>query len=123
MAYDLKLADRIRAALAGRKDVVEKQMFGGIAFMIRGHMSCGVIGSTLMIRIDVADQEAFLREPGARPMDFTGRPMHGFLYVDGPRIATTAALRKWVGRATAHAESKPKKTKKKPSPRQKVKQV
>ena len=116
MAYDLNLAERIRAALAEREDVVEKQMFGGIAFMVRGHMSCGVIGSSLMVRVDAADQEAFLREPGARPMDFTGRPMPGFLYVDGPGIATTPALRRWVGRAAAHAESKPKKAKKKPSP-------
>jgi TfoX/Sxy family transcriptional regulator of competence genes len=123
MAYDLNLAERIRAALAGRKDVVEKQMFGGIAFMIRGHMSCGVIGSTLMVRIDAADQDAFLREPGARPMDFTGRPMHGFLYVDAPGIATTATLRKWVDRATAHAESKPRKTRKKSSQRRKAARV
>jgi TfoX/Sxy family transcriptional regulator of competence genes len=122
MAYDLNLAKRIRATLAVREDVVEKQMFGGIAFMIRGHMSCGVIGSTLMVRIDAADQEALLREPGARPMDFTGRPMHGFLYVDALGIATTAALRKWVGRATAYAESKPRKTKK-PSSRWKGSRV
>jgi len=120
MAYDMKLAARIRTALAGRRAVVEKEMFGGIAFMIRGHMSCGVMGSKLMVRVDVADQEAFLREPGARPMDFTRRPMHGFLYVDGPGIATTAALRKWVGRATVHAESKPRKTKKKPPPGRKA---
>ncbi len=120
MANDAKLADRIRAALEAREDFVEKQMFGGVAFMIRGHMSCGVVGSTLMVRISPEDQEQLLREPGARPMDFTGRPMHGFLYVDPPGISTTTSLRKWVGRATAYAESKPKKVKKKPlAPRRK----
>ena len=119
MAYDLKLAARIRTALAGRKDVVEKEMFGGIAFMVRGHMSCGVVGSNLMVRVDTADHEALVREPGARPMDFTGRPMPGFLYVEGLGTATTAALRRWVDRATAHAEAKPKKAKKS-SPRRKT---
>jgi TfoX/Sxy family transcriptional regulator of competence genes len=115
MAFDEALAARIRTALRGRKDVVEKQMFGGVAFMVRGHMSCGVVGSSLMVRVDPEQEGKFLQEPAVRPMDFTGRPMHGFLFVDPPGIASAASLRKWVGRATAHAEAKPKKVKKKPS--------
>jgi TfoX/Sxy family transcriptional regulator of competence genes len=51
MAYDENLAERVRAALAGRADVVEKRMFGGVAFMVRGHMSCGILASTLMVRL------------------------------------------------------------------------
>jgi hypothetical protein len=119
MAFDEALAARIRAALGGRRDVVEKQMFGGVAFMVRGHMSCGVVGSSLMVRVNPEQEAKFLLEPAVRPMDFTGRPMHGFLFVDPPGIASAASLRKWVGRVTAHAEAKPKKVKKKPStPRQ-----
>jgi TfoX/Sxy family transcriptional regulator of competence genes len=109
MAYDEALAERVRKALATRRDVVERKMFGGVAFMVRGHMSCGILGSSLMVRVDPARESLLLRERGARPMDFTGRPMRGFLYVDAPGIARGAALRKWVGRAVDFAESKPKK--------------
>jgi TfoX/Sxy family transcriptional regulator of competence genes len=111
MAYDEKLAARIRSALEERRDVVEVRMFGGLAFMVRGHMSCGVIGRSLMVRIDAAQEEKLLAETGARPMDFTGRRMPGFLYVDSPGIATTASLARWVDRAATYAETKPRKVK------------
>ena len=87
MAYDERLAERVRGAMGKRKDVVEKKMFGGIAFMVRGHMSCGIVGSSLMVRIDPAREEKMLRERGAKPMDFTGRPMRGFLYVEPAGLA------------------------------------
>ena len=109
MVYDERLAERVRAALAERGDVVEKRMFGGIAFMVHGHMSCGIVGSTLMVRLAPADAEAFMSEPHVRPMDFTGRPMRGFLYVDPDGLKTGARLQKWVDRATAYAEVQPKK--------------
>jgi TfoX/Sxy family transcriptional regulator of competence genes len=109
MVYDERLAERVRAALAERDDVVEKLMFGGIAFMVRGRMSCGIVGSTLMVRLAQVDAEGFLSEPHVRPMDFTGRPMRGFLYVDPDGLKTGAALRKWVDRAAAYAEVQPKK--------------
>ena len=115
MAFDETLARRIRTTLGGHKDVVEKHMFGGVAFMIRSHMSCGVVGSSLMVRVNPDQEAKFLQEPAVRSMDFTGRPMRGFLFVDPPGIASAAALRKWVGRATAHAEARPKKVKKGPS--------
>ncbi len=107
MPFSESLATRIRAALAGRRDVVEKRMFGGVAFMVRGHMSVGVVGDALMVRLAPDDSASFLSEPHVRPMDFTGRPLKGFLYVDPPGIATAATLRRWVGRATAYAESQP----------------
>jgi TfoX/Sxy family transcriptional regulator of competence genes len=106
MAFDEKLAARIRTALENCNDVVEKQMFGGLAFMVRGHMACGVIGSSLMVRVDPAEAGNLLQEPAVRPMDFTGRPMRGFLYVDPPGILRSASLQKWVDRATACAEAK-----------------
>jgi len=77
-------------------------------------LSCGVVGSSLMVRVDPAEAGSLLQKSAVRPMDFTGRPMHGFLFVDPPGITSSASLRKWVGLATAHAEAKPKKAKKKP---------
>jgi hypothetical protein len=109
VAYDETLAERIRTILSTRRDVVERRMFGGIAFMIRGHMGCGIIGSALMVRVDPDEAEALLQKPHARRMDFTGRPMRGFLFVDPPGITTAAALGAWVRRATAWAESQPPK--------------
>jgi TfoX/Sxy family transcriptional regulator of competence genes len=113
MAYDEKLAERVRQALAERDDVVEKRMFGGVAFMVRGHMSCGIVGSTLMVRLAPSDADASLGEPHVRPMDFTGRPMRGFLYVDRDGLKTAAMMQKWVGRATAYAEVRPRKARSK----------
>lgn len=117
MAYDEKLAARIRAALRSRRDVVEKRMFGGVAFMVRGHMSCGIAGRSLMVRVDPAEAERLLSQPHVRPMDFTGRPMRGFLFVDAQGIATSASLRRWLDKALAHAEAKPAKAGKQPGPR------
>jgi TfoX/Sxy family transcriptional regulator of competence genes len=110
MAYDEVLAERIRMALSSRRDVVERKMFGGIAFMIRGHMSCGIVGPALMLRVDPDDEGRLLRLPHVRPMDFTGRPMRGFLYVDPPGVSTPAGLRAWIRRATAWAENQPVKS-------------
>ena len=115
MAFDERLAARVRSALKERNDVVEKHMFGGVAFMVRGHMSCGVAGSSLMVRVDPEHEEKFLEEAAVRPMDFTGRPMRGFLFVDPPGTASVASLTKWVDRATAYAESRPKNVKAKSS--------
>ena len=84
-------------------------MFGGLAFMARGHMCCGLVQSTLMVRVDPRACDRLLLEPGVRPMDFTGRPLRGFLYVDRNGIASAPALRKWVGRALAFADGLPPK--------------
>jgi TfoX/Sxy family transcriptional regulator of competence genes len=109
VAYDEELADRIRRVLAARRDVTERAMFGGLAFMARGHMACGLVGDTLMVRVGPDGDEALLEEPHVRPMDFTGRPLTGFLYVDGPGIETPAALRRWVERATRFVDGLPEK--------------
>ena len=109
MAYDEKLLERIRAALKGRRDITEKYMFGGVAFLVGGRMSCGIQGSSLMLRLDPAEAEALVKAPGARAMDFTGRPMRGFLYVDASAISTAATLGKWVYRAIDYALAQPKK--------------
>jgi len=109
MAYDERLAARVRAALKGQKALAEIKMFGGLCFTLRGNMCCGVLQDDLVLRVDPDDAPRFLREPHARPMDFTGRPMRNFLYVGPKAVATAAGLRKWVGRGLAYASSlKPK---------------
>ncbi|MEW6322562.1 MAG: TfoX/Sxy family protein [Acidobacteriota bacterium] len=109
MAFDETLARRVRAALAGRTDLVEKHMFGGVCFMVRGHMCCGIVGSSLMVRLGAAEADRLADEPHVRPMDFTGTPMRGFLYVDAEGLATPKALGRWVDRSVAFAESQPRK--------------
>ena len=109
MAYDEALADRIRAVLADREDVTERKMFGGIAFMAHGNMCCGVSGEDLMVRLGEDAADGALDEPGARPMDFTGRPMDGYAFVGPAGTATDAALRDWVQRTLAFVDTLPPK--------------
>lgn len=108
MAADDRLLERVRSAL-GRRRVSEKRMFGGVAFLLRGHMCVGVLGSTLVVRMDKDKSDALLAPPHVRPMDFTGGPMPGFLYVDAPAIRTAGGLKKWVDRAVAYASALPPK--------------
>src|SRR5512132_3355102 len=103
MAFDEAVAGRIREALAGAPDVVEKRMFGGIAFMVRGNMCCGVIGDRLMLRVGPVGYEAALSRPHAKPMDFSGRPMKGMVYVEAAGFASAGDLKGWIGRAMAFA--------------------
>jgi len=109
MAYEEQLAIRVRRILAGRRDIEEKAMFGGLAFMARGHMCCGLVNDRLMVRVDQDAYDSLLDAPGVRPMDFTGKPMRGFLYVAGAGISTPKKLHTWVSRALAFAASLPPK--------------
>lgn len=109
MAYDETVAKRVRSALGKTPDVVEKRMFGGIAFMLRGNMCCGVIGDRLMLRVGPGGYEAALSRPHARPMDFTGRPMKGLVYVDPAGFASTGDLEEWIAKAMEFALSLPAK--------------
>lgn len=109
VAYDSALADRVRQALADRSKAEERAMFGGLAFMVRGHMCCGLVGDKLMVRVDPDSYGQLLKEPGAQPMDFTGRPMRGFLFVTGPGISTPARLNAWVSRALEFVARRPAK--------------
>lgn len=98
MAYDEALADRIRAALAGDAAVTEKKMFGGIAFLRHGLMFAGVSGSALMARVGKAQYGDSLARQHVREMDFTGRPMQGYVYVDAPGLESQAQLGFWLSR-------------------------
>jgi hypothetical protein len=108
VAFDEELAQRIRRLLDGQPDVTERKMFGGIGFMVGGNMCCGVIGENLMVRLSPAQAEELLASvPGVRPMDFTGRPMRGWLYVSPTAVAEDADLQEWIGRAEDFASSLP----------------
>ena len=109
MAYDENLADRIRKALAGRKGVTEKNMFGGLSFMLGGNMCCGVVREDLVVRVSPGSYEDALVEPHARPMDFTGRPLQGMVYVGPEGSRDEGALAAWVKRGADFAESLPPK--------------
>jgi TfoX/Sxy family transcriptional regulator of competence genes len=108
MAFDERLADRVRDALAGEEGVTERKMFGGLAFMVDGHMACGIVEDDLMLRLGTEGAEEALERDHVRPMDFTGRPMTGMVYV-APAGLRGPALRAWVGRAVAFARSLPPK--------------
>jgi TfoX/Sxy family transcriptional regulator of competence genes len=108
VAYDENLAARVRTLLADRTDVSERKMFGGLTFMVAGHMCCGVHGDELIVRLRPDDEAAALSRPHARAMDFTTRPMRGFVTV-APEGVTGHALSSWVALAVAHAETQPPK--------------
>lgn len=87
MPYDAGLAEILRGDLAGRSGITEKRMFGGLAFLLGGHMLCGVHPRGAMFRVGKHHEAEALALPGARPMDFTGRPMGGFVDVDEDLVA------------------------------------
>jgi hypothetical protein len=101
VSYDERLAQRIRTCLAGRADVVEKKMFGGLCFMVGGAMCCGLTKTDFMVRVGPDQYDDALAQPHARPMDFTGRPLKGMVYVSPEGIRTEAALARWVRRGLA----------------------
>ena len=115
MAYDEALAARVRAILTkDEREVIAKKMFGGVCFMVRGHMCCGVT-DVLMLRVGKDAHAAALARPHARPMTFTGRPMDGFVFVDPPGIATDKTLAAWLARGTAFVATLPLRVASKPS--------
>ena len=109
MAYDEGVAERLREAYADTRDVAEKRMFGGIAFMVGGHMSCGVVNDTLMVRVGPDLYEDALARPHAREMDFTGKSLKGFVYVDPAGFESDAALASWVNLSVGFVSSLPPK--------------
>ena len=109
MAYDEGVAERLRDLLADYPGVVEKKMFGGLAFMFRGHMLVGIIEGSLMARVGLDAYAKALRQPSVREMDFTGRPMKGYVYVDAAGFDSDADLNKWLALCLAHNRSLPPK--------------
>jgi hypothetical protein len=116
MAYDPDLAHRVREQLAGEDTLVEKAMFGGLAFLLAGHLAVGVAGDELMVRVG-PDADADLEEPHTRPFDLSGRPMKGWRLVSAEGVRTPSQLAGWVGRGVAFARSLPPKGSPARSPR------
>ncbi len=108
MPYDAELAERMRAAMQSRAGVVEKKMFGGYCWMLRGNMLCGVEVGRFMFRVGAQQESHALSLPGARPMDITGKPMKGFVWVDASETAG-AALEAWIDLASRHVGALPPK--------------
>jgi hypothetical protein len=112
MAYDEGLAERMRKMLGDQPGLTEKQMFGGLAFMIGGNMACGVSGKGgMIVRLAAGDTEDALQHAGVRIFDMTGRPMKGWLIVEEQVIAEDEDLRHWVDVGVAYASSLPPKQK------------
>jgi len=110
MAYDEDLANRIRELLTAEPGVVEKKMFGGLAFLIGGNMSVAASGQGgLMVRVDPDDTASLLEEPYAQPFEMRGREMAGWLRVDAAGVESSEALEPWVSRGVAYARSLPAK--------------
>ncbi len=97
MAYSEKLAGRIRESLSPVKKVVEKEMMGGLTFMVNGKMCVGIFRDELMCRIDPKRQNEALEKPGSKIMKFTGRPMKGFIQVDDTGMRTKRDFDYWIG--------------------------
>jgi TfoX/Sxy family transcriptional regulator of competence genes len=114
MAFNEKLADRIREMIAvSHKKVEEKRMFGGLCFMVNGKMCVGVEKERLMVRLDPAKQDEVMEKEGCKPMDFTGKVMKGFVFVDIDALNTKKKLEYWMDLAleynkTAKASKKKK---------------
>jgi TfoX/Sxy family transcriptional regulator of competence genes len=110
MAYDEELAERIRAEIGGEPGFSERKMFGGIAFMVNGNMVCGVVREELMVRVGAPNYEEALARPHAKPMEFTGRPMKGMVFVSPAAFKTEDGLRSWIEAGLGYARTLPPKS-------------
>ena len=109
MPYDAKLAERVRHFLARRKTILEKKMMGGIVFMLRGNLCCGVDKDHLIVRVGPEKYHEALAQPHARPMDITGRPLTGFVLVGPQGHKTEERLQAWILQGIRFATSLPPK--------------
>lgn len=107
MAYSKTLAEKVRDLLGKSDGLTEKQMFGGLAFMLNGNMACGVVGEELMVRVGPERYDDALSERYTRPMDYTGRPLKGMVYVEEDAIAED--LDGWVSKGAEFASTLPPK--------------
>ena len=108
MAYDEHLAQRVRELIAAEDDFTERAMFGGLAFLIGGHMAVSVSHQGgLLLRVDPADTDALLAKPHAAPFEMRGKPMDGWVRVDAAGLTTRRQLARWVSRGVGYARSLP----------------
>ncbi|MFN2275441.1 MAG: TfoX/Sxy family protein [Anaerolineales bacterium] len=111
MGYDRKLAERIAHALKAEPGISEREMFGGIGYMLQGNMACGVINDEMIVRVGPDAWDQRLQEPGVHVFDMTGRTMRGWVVVEAQALATDADLGLWIERALAFVRTLPPKVK------------
>jgi TfoX/Sxy family transcriptional regulator of competence genes len=112
MAYDANLADRIREQVSTTKGLSEQRMFGGLAFLVNGHMAVAASSKGgLLLRCDPVQTEKLATKPGAGRFEMRGKEMDGWLRVDGEAVRTKAQLARWVGVGLSYATSLPPKQK------------
>jgi TfoX/Sxy family transcriptional regulator of competence genes len=110
VAYDEELADRIRDLIGGERQLTEKKMFGGLAFLIGGNMAVAASGQGgVLVRVDPAQSDELVARTNARPMEMRGRAMQGWLRVNSEDLRTKRQLAKWVELGTTYARSLPPK--------------
>lgn len=111
MAYDEGLAERIRSVVGDERRITEKKMFGGVAFLLGGRMFVGIVKDDLMVRVGPERYQEALQGAHVRPMDFTGKPMLGYVYVAPEGVEEEAQLVKWVRLGKLFVATLPEKTK------------
>ncbi|MGD0960173.1 MAG: TfoX/Sxy family protein [Methylomonas sp.] len=114
MACDENLVERIRQELNIMPEYGEKRMFGGVCFTLNGNMLCGVVKDKLMVRVGPSAYDEALKQPHARVMDFSGRPMRGYVFIAGAGLAENESLSYWLGLAVDFVGTLPVKVKPRP---------
>jgi TfoX/Sxy family transcriptional regulator of competence genes len=110
VAYDEDLANRIRELILTERGVTEKEMFGGLAFMVNGNMAVSASGQGgLLLHVDPSETEELLKKPHAQPFEMRGRVMDGWLRVEADGVKTKRQLERWVARGVGYAKSLPSK--------------
>ncbi|HEV8354813.1 MAG TPA: TfoX/Sxy family protein [bacterium] len=109
MAYDSRLAARVRKLIGARRSVAEREQFGGIAFLVNGNVACGIIGDDLLVRVGPERHDEAMKSGDARPFSLTGRPSKGWILVRASGLRSAAALKRWVELGMSFAKSLPAK--------------
>lgn len=109
MAFDPGLSQRVREVLGERPGLTERKMFGGLAFLLDGKMFVGIVGGALMARVGPERHQDALAQPNVREMDFTGRPMKGYVYIDPPGLAEDRDLAAWILWCASYVANLPEK--------------
>jgi TfoX/Sxy family transcriptional regulator of competence genes len=109
MAYNEGLAQRVRVVLEGKSGLVEKKMFGGVCFLLRGNMACGILNESLIVRIGLEKYEKALKQPHTSKFDITGKPMKGWVMVSSEGHNTDERLSYWIEQGVAFALTLPEK--------------
>ena len=109
MAFDENLQLKIDKAIARKRGISSKRMFGGLCYLCNGNMFCGIVGEKLMARVGPDAYDAALKEPFVSEMDFTGKPMKGMIYIHPKGIADEKSIKKWIEASLAFVKTLPKK--------------